>query len=318
MDRFAEMDMFVRVIEAGGFTEAARRAGVSKSAVSKQISALEQRLGARLLNRTTRRVSPTEIGLAYYDRAARVLAEAEEADAIAAALQGAPRGELRISAPQSFGTLILAPVVGEFIAEHPEVRVHMTLDDRFVELISEGFDLAVRIGALEDSSLRAKRVGESQLQMIASPAYLKRKGEPRAIEDLADHDLLHYSYLASGRSWKLTGPGGVERQVRANGPLTINNGSALVTAAEQGLGIVLSPDFICADSLRAGRVRAVLPEAAPAPNGIWAVTPPGRFMQPKVRAFVDFLSLYLKRAEADAAGRQAGEARAEGLRTAAE
>ena len=294
MDRFSEMEMFVRVIEAGGFTEAARRAGVSKSAVSKQISALEQRLGARLLNRTTRRVSPTEIGLAYYDRVARVLAEAEEADAIAAALQGAPRGELRVSAPQSFGTLKLAPAVADFIAEHAEIRVHMTLDDRFVELISEGFDLAIRIGALEDSSLKARKIGEMQYRLIASPGYLRRRGEPKTVDELSHHELLHYSYLASGRSWRLMNDSGVERQIRASGPLTVNNGSALLTAVERGLGVSLAPDFICEESLAAGRVRQILPNATLSPLGIWAVTPPGRFMQPKVRAFIDFLANRLK------------------------
>ena len=300
------MDMFVRVIEAGGFTEAARRAGVSKSAVSKQISALEQRLGARLLNRTTRRVSPTEIGLAYFDRAVRVLADAEEADAIAAALQGSPRGELRVSAPQSFGTLVIAPAVADFIAEHPEVRVHMTLDDRYVELISEGFDLAIRIGALEDSTLRARRIAETKLQLVASPDYLKRKGAPRGVDDLAEHDLLHYSYLASGRSWRLIGPGGVERQVRASGPLTVNNGSALITAVERGLGIALSPDFICRESLNAKRITQILPDATPEPLGIWAVTPPGRFMQPKVSAFIEFLSHYLRVSASRRAQREEG------------
>lgn len=308
MDRFTEMEMFVRVIEAGGFTEAAKRAGVSKSAVSKQISALEQRLGARLLNRTTRRVNPTEIGLAYYDRVSRVLAEAEEADAIAAALQGAPRGELRISAPQSFGTIKLSPAIADFIIEHPEIRVHMTLDDRFVELISEGFDLAIRIGALEDSSLKARKIGEMNLRLIAAQSYLSRKGEPSTVEELSEHELLHYSYLASGRSWKLAAANGVERQIRARGPLTVNNGSALLTAVERGLGISLAPDFICDDSLAAGRVRQILPSATPEPLGIWAVTPPGRFMQPKVRAFIDFLAARLK---TDAAPAPA-------LRTAAE
>ena len=294
MDRFSEMEMFVRVIEAGGFTEAARRAGVSKSAVSKQISALEQRLGARLLNRTTRRVNPTEIGLAYYDRAARILADAEEADAIAATLQGAPRGELRVSAPQSFGTLKIAPAVADFIDEHDEIRVHMTLDDRFVELIAEGYDVAIRIGTLEDSSLKAQKIGEMRLRLIASPAYLQRRGEPASVDDLSHHDLLHYSYLASGRSWRLSAGSG-ERQIRAQGPLTVNNGSALLTAAERGLGVSLSPDFICEESLAEGRVREILPDAAPEPLGVWAVTPPGRFTQPKVRAFIDFLADRLKR-----------------------
>ena len=298
MDRFSEMEMFVRVIEAGGFTEAARRCGVSKSAVSKQISSLEQRLGARLLNRTTRRVSPTEIGLAYYDRVSRVLAEAAEADAVATSLQSTPRGELRISAPQSFGVLKLAPIVADFLNTHPEVTAHVALDDRFVELISEGFDLAIRVGALEDSSLKARKLGEAASMLVASPAYLKQRGEPKSVADLADHALLHYSYLASGRSWRLNGPKGAEITVRAGGPLTVNNGSALLAAAERGLGIALTPSFIVEESLRAGRVVPVLPEAAPEPLGIWAVTPPGRYVQPKVRAFIDFVAAAMRKREA--------------------
>ena len=294
MDRFSEMEMFVRVVEAGGFTEAARRASVSKSAVSKQISALEQRLGARLLNRTTRRVSPTEIGLAYYDRATRVLAEAAEADAVAATMQGAPRGELRVSAPHSFGLSRLSAMVAEFVKRHEEMKVHITLGDRFVELISEGYDLAIRIGHLEDSSLKARKIGETRLMLIASDAYLAERGDPQSIDDLTDHELLHYSYLASGRTWRLFTPTGQERQIRAGGRLTVNNGGALLAAAEQGLGVALSPDFVCTDALRAGTVREILPGAGGEPLGIWAVTPPGRYTQPKVRAFVDFLAAGLK------------------------
>lgn len=294
MDRFSEMEMFARVVEAGGFTEAARRCGVSKSAVSKQISSLEQRLGARLLNRTTRRVSPTEIGLAYYDRAVRILSDTEEADAIAATLQGAPRGELRISAPQSFGQLQLAPLVADFLSEHSEVTIHMDLDDRFVELISEGFDLAIRVGALEDSTLMARKLAEARVHLVASPEYLRRHGEPRSIEELSQHPLLHYSYLASGRSWRLTGPNGAEKTLRAGGSLTANSGVALLAGVERGLGVAMLPDFIVARSLSEGKVTAILPEARPDPVGVFAVTPPGRFTQPKVRAFVDFLAVALR------------------------
>ena len=310
MDRFTEMEMFVRVVEAGGFTEAARRSGVSKSAVSKQISALESRLGARLLNRTTRRVNPTEIGLAYYDRASRILAETDEADAIATALQDAPRGELRISAPHSFGVHALAPMVAEFLKAYPEVAIHLDLSDQYVELISEGFDLAIRIGTLEDSSLRARKLGEAQLHLLASPEYLRRHGEPKRVDELNDHQLLHYSYLASGRSWRLKSPSGAEKTVRSSGCLSVNNGMVLLTAAERGLGVILTPDFIAEQSLRAGRVVSILPDAAPEPLGIWAVTPPGRFTQPKVRAFVDFVAAAMRKSRQDAGGgnREGGDA----------
>jgi DNA-binding transcriptional LysR family regulator len=290
MDRLTEMEAFVRVVDLGGFTDAAAKMGVSKSAVSKHVSALEARLGARLLNRTTRRVSPTEIGLAYYDRASRVLADAAEADAMAASMQGAPRGELRISAPLSFGLRHLAPAVAEFLNAYPDVSARVSLDDRFVELVAEGFDMAVRIGVLPDSTLMARKLAETAMLLVASPDYVARRGAPRTADDLAQHDLLHYANLASGAAWRLRGPGGEERQVRAQGRLTVNNGDALLTAAIDGLGVALSPAFIAAEALRDGRVVEVAAAARPAPLGIWAVYPSGRFPQPKLRVFIDFLT----------------------------
>ena len=290
MDRLTEMEAFIRVVELGGFTDAARKMGVSKSAVSKHVAALEARLGARLLNRTTRRVSPTEIGLAYYDRATRVISDAVEADAMASSMQATPKGELRVSGPLSFGVRHLAPAVGAFLTEYPEVSARVSLDDRFVELVAEGYDLAIRIGALPDSSLMAKKLAESAMLLIASPDYLARNGAPETVEALADHQLLHYSNLSSGNAWKLRGPNGEERQVRATGRLTLNNGDALLSAAEEGLGVVLSPAFICSEALRAGRAVEVCPRCRPEPIGIWAVYPSGRFLQPKLRVFIDFLS----------------------------
>ena len=290
MDRLTEMEAFIRVVELGGFTDAARKMGVSKSAVSKHVAALEARLGARLLNRTTRRVSPTEIGLAYYDRATRVISDATEADAMASSMQATPKGELRVSGPLSFGVRHLAPAVGAFLTAYPEVSARVSLDDRFVELVAEGYDLAIRIGALPDSSLMAKKLAESAMLLIASPDYLARNGTPETVEALADHQLLHYSNLSSGNAWRLRGPHGEERQVRATGRLTLNNGDALLRAAEDGLGIVLSPAFICSEALRDGRVAEVCPRSRPEPVGIWAVYPSGRFLQPKLRVFIDFLS----------------------------
>lgn len=299
MDRLTEMEAFVRVVDLGGFTDAARKMGVSKSAISKHVSALEARLGARLLNRTTRRVNPTEIGLAYYDRATRVLSEATEADAMAASMQGTPQGELRVSAPLSFGIRHLGPAVSDFLNAYPEVAVRVSLDDRFVELVAEGYDLALRVGALPDSTLIARKLAETALMLVASPAYLRRAGTPQSIEALADHQLLHYSNLASGHSWRLRSPNGDERQVRAVGRLTVNNGDALLRAACDGLGIALSPAFICAEALRTGAVVEVLPTARPQPLGLWAVYPAGRFTQPKLRAFVDFLAERFKTAGPD-------------------
>ena len=294
MDRLNEMEAFVRVVDLGGFTDAARKMGLSKSAVSKHVASLEERLGARLLNRTTRRVNPTDIGLAFYDRAIRVLAEASEADAMVSAMQDAPRGELRVSAPVSFGTRALAPAVAGFLQEYPDISVHMVLDDRFVELVAEGFDLAIRIGELPDSSLRARKLMDVDLHLVASPAYLAREGRPDTLAELADHNLLHYSNLSTGNYWRLQAPSGQERQVRAVGRLTVNNGDALRRAAEDGLGIAMLPDFILEDALESGRLVELLPETRRPPLGVFAVYPQGRFPQPKLRAFIDWLVEALK------------------------
>lgn len=294
MDRLTEMDAFVRVVDHGGFTEAARRMGVSKSAVSKHVAALEARLAVRLLNRTTRRVSPTEVGLAYYDRARAVLAEAVEADAMVTSMQATPKGSLRISAPVSFGIGQLSAAVALFLRACPEVDVNLVLDDRFVEVIAEGFDVAVRIGTLADSSLKARKLAEVRRVLAASPDYVERMGAPRSIDDLGEHRLLHYSNVATGNFWRLSGAGGEERQVRVGGRLTVNNGDTLLKAAEAGLGIALLPSFILGDALSAGRLVEILPDRAPDILGVWALYPPGRYPQPKLRAFVDFLAEHFR------------------------
>ncbi len=294
MDRLSEMEAFMSVVDQGGFTDAAKKLGISKSAVSKHVSALEARLGARLLNRTTRRVSPTEIGLAYYDRAAVVLSGASEADEMVNAMQTAPRGALRVSVPVSFGISQVSRIVGSFLGEYPDVSVNMVLDDRFVELVAEGFDVAIRIGKLEDSSLRARKLTETRMVMVASPAYLAAKGRPKTIESLSDHVLLHYSHLATGNFWRLKTRSGEERHVRVGGRLTANNGESLLRAAESGLGIALIPSFILGQSLTEGRVEVIDARAELDTLGVYAVYPPGRFMQPKLRAFIDFLAENLK------------------------
>jgi DNA-binding transcriptional LysR family regulator len=289
MDRLAEMEAFVQVVDDGGFTEAARKLGLSKSAVSKHVSALEARLAVRLLTRTTRRVSPTEVGLAYYDRARAVLAQAEEADSMVTAMQASPKGTLRVSAPVAFGVGQVAPAVAAFLCRYTEVEVQMVLEDRFVELVAEGYDVAVRIGALADSSLRVRRLAETRGVMVASPGYLAEAGTPRGIDDLSSHRLLHYSHLSTGNFWRLRAPSGEERQVRVGGRLTVNNGEALMKAAEAGLGIAMVPDFMLRDEIATGRLVELLPDRPADILGIHAVYPEGRFQQPKLRAFIDFL-----------------------------
>ena len=289
MDRLTEMEAFATVVDQGGFTDAAKKMGISKSAVSKHVSALEARLGARLLNRTTRRVSPTEIGLAYYDRACRVLNDAGEADALVTSMQSDPSGLLRISVATDFGVNHLSPVLGEFLSEFPDITVNMVLNNRYVELISEGFDMAVRIGELEDSTLRARKLTDTTKKMVGSPAYFQKYGRPQKIDDLNEHKLLHYSNQANSAVWKLTAPSGEKRQVRTAGWLTVNDGQSLLNACVSGLGIAYLPSFLYADALEQGLVEEAIPELPGETQGIYAVYPPGRFTQPKVRAFIDFL-----------------------------
>ena len=289
MDRLTEMEAFATVVDQGGFTDAAKKMGISKSAVSKHVSSLEARLGARLLNRTTRRVSPTEIGLAYYDRARRVLNDAGEADALVSSMQSAPSGLLRISVATDFGVNHLSPILGEFLHQYQDITVNMVLNNRYVELISEGFDIAVRIGELEDSTLRARRLTETSKRMVAAPSYFEKYGRPEKIDDLNEHKLLHYSNAAAANVWKITAPSGEKRQVRTSGWLTVNDGQSLLNAAVSGLGIAYLPSFLYDDAMKAGLVEEALPDLPVEKQGIYAVYPPGRFTQPKVRAFIDFL-----------------------------
>ena len=289
MDRLTEMEAFATVVDQGGFTDAAKKMGISKSAVSKHVSSLESRLGARLLNRTTRRVSPTEIGLAYYDRARRVLNDAGEADALVTAMQSAPSGMLRVSVATDFGVNHLSPILGDFLHSYPEITVNMVLNNRYVELISEGFDMAIRVGELEDSSLRARKLTETNKRMIASPDYFQKHGRPQRIDDLNDHKLLHYSNQAAGNVWKITAPSGEQRQVRTAGSLTVNDGQSLLNAAIGGLGIAYLPSFLYADPMRKGLLEDAIPDLPMETQGIYAIYPPGRYTQPKVRAFIDFL-----------------------------
>ncbi|MDT0681596.1 LysR family transcriptional regulator [Roseicyclus sp. F158] len=289
MDRLTEMEAFATVVDQGGFTDAARKMGISKSAVSKHVSSLETRLGARLLNRTTRRVSPTEIGLLYYDRARRVLNDAGEADSIVTAMHSAPSGLLRISVATDFGVNHLSPILGSFLRAYPDITVNMVLSNRYVELVSEGFDMAVRIGEAEDSALRVQKVAGTTMRMVAAPSYLESFGRPDRIDDLNEHKLLHYSNDSSGNMWTLTAPSGEKRQIRTAGWLTVNDGQSLLNAAISGLGIAYLPSFLFADAMREGAVEDAMPDLPQETLGIHAAYPPGRCTQPKVRAFIDFL-----------------------------
>jgi DNA-binding transcriptional LysR family regulator len=288
MDKLTGMAIFARVVEAQSFTAAAAQLGMSRSAVSKAIAGLEDRLGARLLNRTTRRLALTEVGQGFYERCARIVAEAEEADLAVSRLQVAPRGTLRLSAPVSFGNLHLAPALPDFMRRYPELRVEIDLADRTIDLLDEGYDLALRIGALPDSSLIARRLADNHMVLCAAPSYWQRRGRPHEPRDLAGHACITYAYQRNPSEWPFAGPGG-PFTVRVDGPLRSNNGDLSLAMALAGLGVVVVPRFLCGSHLADGRLEPVLQDWMPPPTGIHAVYPHGRHLSAKVRAFVDFL-----------------------------
>ncbi|MEZ4382181.1 MAG: LysR family transcriptional regulator [Nannocystaceae bacterium] len=306
MQDLVAVEAFVRVVDRGSFSAAAADLGVAKSTVSKRIAALEERLGARLLYRTTRSVRPTEVGATYYERCLAVLAAAEEAERAVTRMQQVPRGRLRVSAPMSFGQRYLAPVVAEFMRDFPEVEVDLDLSDRMVDVIAEGFDVAIRVAALPDSSLIARRLAGSRRLVVGAPSYFRARGRPASPAALAEHDCLLYAYQASGDTWHFDGPGGAQA-VRVAGRLRANNGDVLAVAACAGLGLALLPDFIVEPELRAGRLEPTLPEHCRAETALYAVYPHARHLVPKVRAFVDRLAGRFAAAEWPARRRESGD-----------
>jgi len=290
LDALTDIAVFVRVVERGSFTLAAEDLELSRAVVSKYLSRLEERLGARLLNRTTRRLSLTEAGAALFEASRGAIERIEEAEAAVAQLQSEPRGRLRVSAPMSFGILHLGPALAEFARRHPRVTLDVRLDDRYVNLVEEGVDVAVRIGNLTDSSLVARKLAITRALVCASPAYLAEHGEPETPEDLASHNCLIYSYLSTANVWRFIAPDGREIPVAVNGTFRINNGIVLGEAAVAGHGILVSPSFYVAELLRSGRLKRILERYRLRELGIHAVYPQRDHVPPKVRAFVDFLA----------------------------
>jgi DNA-binding transcriptional LysR family regulator len=283
-----EMVVFERVVREGGFTAAARALGLSKSAVSQKVSRLEARLGARLLQRTTRSVRLTDIGAGYYERCARVVAEAREADRWVSGAQLAPRGVLRLTAPHMFGDAFLTPIVRRYLTCHPEVSVDLMLAERVVDLIDEGFDLAVRIGALADSGLVVRTLGYARSIYCASACYLRARGAPETPADLADHDCVVVGHALEAR-WPMAGPDGVE-PCGVTGRFAANSLVMGRDAALGDLGVAFLPGFLCDDLIRRGALRLVLAEYAPPTYPICAVYPSSRQLSAKVRAFLDLLA----------------------------
>lgn len=299
LENLTDIAVFVRVVERGSFTLAADDLSLSRAVVSKYVSRLEERLGARLMHRTTRRLSLTEAGAALFEASRGALERIEEAEAAVAQYQAAPKGRLRVSAPMSFGILFLGAAVAEFSRAQPGVTIDLRLDDRFVNLVEEGMDVAVRIGVLTDSSLVARRIARAQSVACASPAYLDERGEPERPGDLAGHDCLLYSYLSTANVWRFQGSDGREIPVAVNGTLRANNGILLSDAAAAGRGIVMGPSFYVAARIRSGELRRILKAYRLPELGVHAVYPQRDFVPPKVRAFVDFLVERFRRPDWD-------------------
>ncbi|WP_346838238.1 LysR substrate-binding domain-containing protein [Microbulbifer sp. SAOS-129_SWC] len=276
---------FVAVAEAGGFTAAAGKLGISTAQVSRQVSALEARLATRLFYRTTRRVALTEAGQLYYQHCRQVLDGLEEAERAVTDLQQVPRGRLRLTAPVTYGETTLAPLVNDFALRYPELQVDMQLTNQKLDLVAEGYDLAIRLGKLEDSSMMARRLGSRTLYVCAAPAYLSAHGEPPSLAELARHNCLqgtldHWRFLESGKP----------RDIRVSGSIRCNSGRALVDAALKGIGLVQLPDYYVEEHLRAGRLVSLLEHYRAADDGIWGVYPHNRQLSPKVRMLLDYLA----------------------------
>jgi DNA-binding transcriptional LysR family regulator len=288
MEDLERMAIFARVVEDKSFSAAARRLNLSKSLVSKQVTQLEKSIGARLLNRTTRALSLTEAGAAFYEHCARIVEELEEAKLAVGRLHSEPRGLLRISVPVAFGRLHIATILPEFLAAYPDLKVDMVTTDRFVDLAEEGYDVVVRIADQPAPTLVARKLASVHRRMVATPDYFARHGVPETPEDLAHHNCLTYTYFNPQDPWRLHGPDG-DISIPASGNLRVNDDDALAEAVLRGLGLALLPTFIIGKELQAGRLRSVLSEYIPLERHIYAVYLANRHVSAKVRAFIDYL-----------------------------
>lgn len=290
MDKFESIRAFTKVLEAGGFAAAAREMGLSRSVVNRSVISLEKELNTEFFHRSTRSVTPTETGIAFYDRCVQILDELDEAISAVTELQEKPRGNLRINAPMSFGTLCLSAVVADYMLAYPEVNVDLVLSDRFVDPIEEGFDLTVRIGeAHRSTSLIAKNIAPAKRVLCASPSYIQKYGQPRHPNELRFHRCLHYGYQKSGYHWRLHGPDGAQ-SFSVNCVMSSNNGETLKTAAVQGQGIALLPTFILGDAIEQEQLLSLLSGFEPPEIALFALYPRHRHLSAKVRLFVDLLT----------------------------
>lgn len=289
--RLENLRAFVAVVDANGFGIAAERLGLAKSAISRRVRDLEDELGVPLLNRTTRRLSLTDVGAEFHARCVRVLADLQEAVDIASHGGAVPTGLLRVTAPVSFGSHCLAPALGDFLDAHPRLTLEVEMSDRMVDIVGEGFDVAVRISRLRDSSLIARRMAPIRHVACASPAYLRRHGEPTTPAALVGHRGIAYSNVDDGTYWRFRDPA-TDRPIIADvgSPLRLNNGDAIREAAVAGFGVAVLPTFIAHKAVVAGELKPILTGWARPPLELHALFPTGRHMPAKVRAFIDFIA----------------------------
>lgn len=297
MDHLTAIQAFAQVVESGSFSKAAERLGLSTSATSRHVAELEAHLQTRLLNRTTRKVSLTEGGRAYYERVVQLLADLDEAEQEASRAAVVPRGVIKLTTAVNFGVRHVGPAIAAFLAKHTEVRFDVSLSDRVVDLVEEGFDLGIRIGTAGPHNVVARKLGETRIVPCASSDYLARHGTPQVPEDLARHNCFTYEYVTPRNVWTFRDADGRERPVRVGGNLHSNNGDILAEAAARGAGIVFEPAFIVGPEVRAGRLVPLLQDFAPSPLPIYAVYSSRKHLSAKVRLFIDFLVEHFAGAE---------------------
>lgn len=290
MDKFEDLQAFVAVVEAESFTGAAERLGTAKSVVSRRVSALEERLGVQLLRRTTRTLNLTQTGRSFYEHSARILADLEEAESAVQQEHGELRGTLRVALPLSFGVRHMCKPIASFSRLHPKIRFDLDLNDRRIDLVEEGMDLAIRIGHLPDSSLVARRLFEVRTVVCASPHYLSVHGEPKSPAELSEHDCLVYSNLPDPETWRWKDAGSRKQGVDVRVVMRASNGDLLANAAAHGLGVVLQPTFLASEAIRRGNLVPILEDYEWPVSPAFAVYPPTRHLSYRVRAFIDFLA----------------------------
>ena len=293
MDKFLEMKTFAAVVDGGSFVQAADALDMSKPTVSRYVADLEQRLGVRLLQRTTRKLSLTEEGRAFYGRCKALLADVEVAETEITSKSVAVKGLIKVNVPVSFGLLELAPLWPDFMAKYPDVELDITLADRMVDLVEEGYDLAVRIARLPNSSLVSRKLASARMVLCASPGYLRKHGRPKHPSELADHAVLSYSLLATGDQWIFDGPEG-KVPVTVKPVMRTNSGDTCIAAARKNRGVIIQPSFMVNADLRIGALVELMPQYRSPEFGIYAVYPTRQHVSPKVRAMIDFLANALK------------------------